>query len=293
MRSIPTKTMIIKNSNPRSWFGTDYTMNIYKGCCHGCIYCDSRSSCYCIENFDEVRIKENSLDIIERELLRKRNKGVIGTGSMSDPYNPFEKKLNLTREALKILDKNEFGVSIATKSNLILRDIDILKKINSHSEVCTKITITTFDDELGKIIEPHVPKTSERFKVIEELSKNGIYTGILLMPILPFINDSEENIINIIEMAKECGAKFIYPNFGVTLRQNQREYFYNRLDENFKGLRKKYIERFGERYYYPSPNIKNIQRIFKNYCEKYNIKYNMEDIINDYKHSKIEQLKLF
>ena len=200
-------------------------MNIYKGCCHGCIYCDSRSDCYGIEDFDRVRIKENSINLIEKDLKSKRKKGIVATGAMSDPYNPFEEKFLLTRKALELIDKYNYGAAIATKSDLIIRDIDVLKRIKEHSPVLCKITITTADDELSKKIEPNVCLSSERFKAIKKLSDEGIYTGILLMPILPFINDTEENIISIVRKAKENGAKFVYPAFGVTLRSNQRIHF--------------------------------------------------------------------
>ena len=213
MDYIVAKSIISGYRESNNWFGINYNMNIYKGCNHGCIYCDSRSKCYGINNFESVRAKENSLEIIRRELKSKRKKGVVGTGAMSDPYNPFEKRLSLTRSALEIIDNTGFGVAIATKSDLIIRDIDILTRIKKHSPVLCKITITTAEDDLCRKIEPSVIVTSKRFDAVKKLSENGIYTGILLMPILPFINDTEENIINIIRLAKESGAKFIYPNF--------------------------------------------------------------------------------
>lgn len=217
MEYIPTKTIVSNyKDNPR-WFGINYNMNIYKGCCHGCIYCDSRSNCYQIIDFDRVRIKENLIEIIKKDLTSKRKKGVVGTGAMSDPYNPFEEKYLLTRQALKLLDEHRFGIAITTKSDLIVRDIDILKRIQKHSPNLVKITITTFDDELCKKIEPNVSTTSDRFKALKKLSDNNIYSGVLLMPILPFINDTEENIRNIIKRAYECGAKFIFSyGIGVT-----------------------------------------------------------------------------
>jgi len=234
-----------------SWFDINYNMNIYKGCCHGCIYCDSRSECYQIEDFDRVRAKEKAIESIEKELKGKRRKGVIGTGAMSDPYNPFEKKYLLTREALKLINKYNFGVSIATKSPLITRDIDILKEISKHSPVLIKITVTTFDDELCKKVEPSVAPSSERFRAIKELSDNGIYAGILLMPILPFINDSEENIRNIVREAHNSGAKFIFAyGMGLTLRGNQRGYYYDKLKKLFpeKNLVLKYTSTYGDNY---------------------------------------------
>ncbi|KOR25696.1 radical SAM protein [Clostridium sp. L74] len=286
MEYIPAKTLISNYNKNNWWFGINYNMNIYKGCSHGCIYCDSRSECYGVENFDKVRAKKDAIQIITNELRKKRKKGVIGTGAMSDPYNPFEKEMMLTREALKEINNFNFGIAIATKSDLVLRDIDILKKIKSHSPTLIKITITTFDDELCKRIEPNVCVTSKRFKAIKELSNNGIFTGILLMPILPFINDNEENIVQIVRKAHECGAKFISAyGMGLTLRGNQREYFYNSLIEKFpnKNIVAKYKETFGNKYECASLNHKRLWYIFKNECEKLGILYKMEDIILAYK----------
>lgn len=294
MDYISAKSIISGYRESNEWFAINYNMNIYKGCCHGCIYCDSRSECYGIEDFDIVKVKENSLDIIRRELKSKRKKGVVGTGAMSDPYNPYEKKFSLTRDALEIIDNNGFGAAIATKSDLIKRDIDILKRIKKHSPVLCKITITTADDDLCKRIEPNVVVTSKRVEAVRKLSENGIYTGILLMPILPFINDTEENIINIVRLAKENGAKFIYPAFGVTLRSNQRDYFFDMIDKSFPGVKDKYIRNFGNEYRCSSPNARNLYKVFTNECRRLGLLYNMEDIIYGYKREyNNEQLSLF
>jgi len=283
MEFVPAKTIISGYSAGKSWFGNNYNMNIYKGCCHGCIYCDSRSECYQVENFDEVRAKENALALIERELKSKRKTGVIGTGAMSDPYNPFEKEFKLTRGALELIDRYQFGVSIATKSNLILRDIDILKAISAHSPVLTKITITTADDTLCKKIELNVATSSERFATINKLAEKGIFVGILLMPVLPFIEDTVGNIRSIIELADENGAKFIYPAFGVTLRQNQRGWYYNKLDELFPSIKEKYILHYGNDYECRSLKAKELWELFQNECDRRSILYKMEDIIKAYK----------
>lgn len=283
MKLIPAKTIISGYSANNPWFGSNYNMNIYKGCCHGCIYCDSRSECYHVENFDEVRAKENALAIIERELKSKRRTGVIGTGAMSDPYNVFEKEYCLTRGALSLINTYGFGSAIATKSNLITRDIDILKEIQRHSPVLIKITITTCDDKLCKRIEPDVSIASERFAAIRELSENGIFTGILLMPVLPFLEDNEENISGIIHGAHESGARFIYPAFGVTLRQNQREWYYKKLDALFPGLKQKYIKQYGSTYSCHSPEAGRLWQLFRKECDSHDILYKMEDIIKAYK----------
>lgn len=286
MEYIDVKGIISNYAENNSWFGVNYNMNIYKGCCHGCIYCDSRSECYGIKDFDLVRAKKNSTNIIRRELKKKRKTGVIGTGAMSDPYNPFEEKLQLTREALKVINEYGFGISIATKSNLITRDIDILKKIQEHSPVLIKMTVTTFDDDLCKKVEPNVCVSSKRFEAIKKISDNGIYAGILLMPILPFIGDTEKNIVNIVRKAYQCKAKFIFAyGMGMTLRSNQREYYYKKLLENFPGknLVRQYINMYNNNYNCPSPNSKKLYEVFTKECEKYGIKYKMNDIIEEYR----------
>jgi len=294
MELIPAKQILSQRTYNENWFGTNYNMNIYKGCSHGCIYCDSRSECYGIESFDKVRGKDKAIDIINTELKAKRKKGVIGTGAMSDPYNPLEKEYNYTRKALELIDLYNFGVAIATKSELITRDIDILKNITTHSPVIVKITITTSEDDLGKKIEPKVSLPSKRFEAIKMLSQNGIFTGILLMPVLPFIADNEKNIINIINQAADSGAKFIYPYFGVTLRQGQREYFYSKLDKNFKGIKDKYIEEYGSSYECSSVRSKELWKIFKTECDKKGILYKMSDIIKAYQSPyEKEQLSFF
>lgn len=283
MNFIEAKTLLSNYSENNSWFGNNYNMNIYKGCNHGCIYCDSRSDCYKIINFDEVRAKKNTTEILEKELISKRKKGVIGTGSMSDPYNPFEKEFELTKTSLELINKYKFGLSLVTKSNLITRDIDILKKIQSHSPVLIKLTITTADDELCKKIETNVCPSSQRFEALKKLTDNGIFAGILLMPILPFINDTEDNIKEIVRLSYISGAKFIYGAFGVTLRANQRLWFYKKLDQDFPSIKDKYIKFFGQNYECLSPNSKFLWNTFVNECNKYNILYQMEDIIKAYK----------
>jgi len=236
-----------------------------------------------VENFDEVRAKENALALIERELISKRKTGVIGTGAMSDPYNPLEQEFKLTRGALELIDRYRFGVAIATKSDLISRDIDILKAIATHSPVLTKITITTADDALSKKIEPNVATSSYRFATINKLAGSGIFAGILLMPVLPFIEDTVGNIRSIIKLAHENGAKFIYPAFGVTLRQNQRGWFYNKLDELFPSIKEKYITHYGNDYECRSLKATELWEIFQKECDKGSILYKMDDITKAYK----------
>jgi len=294
INTIQAKSILQKKNNGDKWFGTDYNMNLYKGCCHGCIYCDSRSDCYHIDNFDSVRSKENCINILERDLRSKRNTGVVGIGAMSDTYNPFEKQSEITRDSLKLLAQYGFGTSIDTKSSLVKRDIDILKKIAEHNSCIVKLTITTVDDELCKIIEPNVCVSSKRFEAIRELASNGIFTGVLLMPILPYINDTEENIKTIINKAAEAGAKFVYAMFGVTLRENQRDFYYQKLDEHFPGMKKKYIEKYGDSYTCTSDNAKELYEMYVSECKRLGLLYKMDDIIEAYKGANsYEQISLF
>jgi len=282
METIPAKNMLTRTKN-NFWFGTDYNMNIYRGCSHGCIYCDSRSECYGIDHFDQVRAKENALAILEDNLRRKTLKGVVGTGAMSDPYNPFEKKEALTRQALELIKTHGFGVAIATKSPLVTRDKDLLSAIQKRSPVIVKITITTADDALAKIIEPRAAPSSERFAAIKELSQSGIFAGVLLMPILPFINDTTDNIRKIVELAAKSGADFVYPAFGVTLRDQQRRYFYDQLDKHFPGIKKEYLKHFGNAYSCASPNAKSLWAVFARECQRHGLLYKMPDIVSRYK----------
>lgn len=294
MEFIPAKTILSGYSEQASWFGNNYNMNIYKGCSHGCIYCDSRSECYGVDNFDQVRAKEKALALIERELRAKRKKGVVGTGAMSDPYNPYEKEYKLTRGALELINRFGFGVSIATKSDLIVRDMDLFKEIAKHSPVLVKITVTTADDLLGAKIEPNAAVSSKRFKAIKALSQAGIFAGVLLMPVLPFIEDTEDNISRIIDLAYQSGAKFIYPAFGVTLRQNQRDWYYEKLDELFPSLKEKYIKSYGNAYECRCLKAKELWSLFQCKCDDYEILYNMKDIIAGYRDPyQTVQLSLF
>jgi len=282
MEYIPAKSIITRTKDS-AWFGIDYNMNIYRGCSHGCIYCDSRSDCYHNEQFDKIKVKSDALTIIRNDLRRKVKKGVVGTGAMSDPYNPIEREMKLSRNALELINAYGFGASIATKSPLVTRDADILRDIKAHSPVLVKITITTSDDSLSKLIEPNAAPSSQRFEAVKALSSEGLFTGILLMPVLPFIEDNLENITSLIRMAKENGARFIYPAFGMTMRQGQREYYYQALDKHFPGLKEKYIRRYGSRYTCSSPNAKALWSVFASQCDSQGILYKMQDIIRSYK----------
>lgn len=295
MEFIKAKTILSKVKYGSDWYGIDYNMNLYKGCSHRCIYCDSRSSCYHIDNFDLVRGKKDSLYILEKELARKRDKGVIGIGAMSDTYNPLEKEYKQTRNALKIISKYGFGICIDTKSDLILRDLDILKEINQKNNVIIKFTITTPKDELSKIIEPNVCVSSKRLIALKTLTDNGIFAGIMMNPVLPFITDKEEDIKELVRLSYNNGVKFIHTYMGMTLRENQRDYYFNKLDQYFVGVKEKYIKCYGNRYNCVVLNANTLYKIFTDECSKYGILYNMKDIINAYKKQikDNEQISLF
>jgi len=282
MEFISAKTLLSGYKETKEWFGINYNMNIYKGCSHGCIYCDSRSECYRVDDFDVVRGKENALAIIDRELRSKRVKGVVGTGAMSDPYNPMESIYELTRGALKGIQRYGYGIHISTKSPLVVRDIDLLSAIAKKAPVLVMMTITSADDVLCRKVEPYVSPSSERFKAIKQLSDAGIPTGVLMMPILPYIEDSPENIKEIVIHAHSNGAKVIYPAFGVTLRDRQRQWFYDHLDNHFPGVKEKYQKQFGEAYSCQSPNAKQLRQMFEALCKELGIVYKMEEIIKSY-----------
>lgn len=293
MEFVEAKTILTKVKNGSSWYGVDFNMNLYRGCSHGCIYCDSRSNCYRIEDFDRVRGKKDALLILERELSKSKQTGVVGIGAMSDTYNPLEKKYEITRGALKLIKKYGYGVSIDTKSDLVLRDIDILKEINETNNVIVKITITTPHDDLAKKIEPFAPVSSLRFKAIKELTDAGIFAGIMMNPVLPFVTDNEEDIKRLVYLAHESGAKFIHTYMGMTLRDNQRDYYLERIDKLFPGMMTKYFKTYQDRYDCTVLSAKHLYEVFKGECKKYGILYNMKDIIKAYKMKKDEQISLF
>lgn len=295
MEYVKTRTIMTKSDQGEKWFGIDYHMNLYKGCSYGCIYCDSRSDCYHINNFDEVKTKVDALEILESELASKGYRGVVSFGTLSDPYNPEEKDLEITRNALKLILKYGFGVSIDTKSDLILRDLDLLTEIAQNNSVIIKISISTADDEMAKKIEPRVISSTKRFEVLRKLREASLYAGVLLTPVLPFLTDTEENIKTIVLKSKEADAKFIYTKMGMNLRTNQRSYYYEKLDELYPGLSSDYDAVYGKKYFCSSLQYRHLMELFLNLSHQYGILTEMEDIIKDYK--KVipmnEQISLF
>ena len=255
-------------------------MNLYRGCQHGCIYCDSRSACYRMEHaFEDIEVKENALELLESALRSKRRRCMIGTGSMSDPYIPLETELCMTRRALELIDRYGFGVTLITKSDRLLRDIDLLKSINDKTKAVVQVTLTTYDDELCKLVEPNVCPTSARFEMLKKLRDAGIPTVVWLCPILPFINDTRDNLLGILSMCAEAGVRGII-NFGMglTLREGNREYFYKMLDRHFPGMKERYIKTFGNSYVADSPNSAELNALLRQFCAAQDILADNEQI---------------
>lgn len=259
--------------------GGRHGMNIYRGCSHGCIYCDSRSRCYHFTHpFEDIEVKQNAPELLEKALRSKRRKCMIGTGAMSDPYMHIEKDLCLTRQCLKIILQYGFGAAIQTKSDLILRDIDLLEEINRSAKCVVQMTLTTYDDDLCSILEPHVCNTKRRIEVLNEMNKRGIPTIVWITPILPFINDTSENISSILNECVRVGVKGIIDfGMGLTLRDGDREYYYEALDRHFPGMKERYIKQYGNSYELPSPNARDLTVIFKKICKENSIMSDPEE----------------
>lgn len=257
-------------------------MNIYRGCSHGCIYCDSRSKCYHMEHdFEDIEVKENAIELLEYALTHKRKKCMIGTGSMTDPYIPLELETGNVRKALNLIYEKGFGFTVITKSDRILRDIDLLQKINEKTKCVVQMTMTTYNEDLCKKIEPKVSTTRERFEALKKLRDAGIPTVVWLTPVLPFINDTEENISGIIDMCIEAKVYgIICFGMGLTLREGSREYFYEQLDRSFPHLKEKYIRIYGNQYMIDSPDSKFLMHLFHQKCEENGIVHNNDQIFN-------------
>ena len=245
-------------------------MNIYRGCTHGCIYCDSRSRCYQFTHpFEDIEVKQNAPELLEKALRSRRKNGMIGTGSMSAPYMHCEEQLRLTRRCLEIIRDHGFGLAIQTKSDRILRDLDLLEEINRRAKCVVQITLTTWDDELCGILEPNVCNTKRRIEVLETMRERGIPTVVWLTPILPFLNDTEENISAILKECARVGVRGVIDfGMGMTLREGDREYYYAALDRYFPGLKERYIRRYGNAYEVPSPNAATLKAVFQRICRE-------------------------
>jgi DNA repair photolyase len=274
-------------------------MNLYRGCTHGCIYCDSRSKCYQINHaFEDIEVKKNAIELLEKALRSKRKKCMIGTGSMCDPYIHLEEKIEHTRKCMELIYRYGFGLTILTKSSRILRDLDLLKAINYKTKCVVQMTLTTYDEDLCRIIEPNVSTTKERFETLKIMHENGIPTVVWLDPILPFINDTEENLRGILSYCIEAKVYgIICFGMGLTLREGNREYYYERLDEHFPGLKNRYIQRYGNSYVVTSDNNRKLMKIFNEVCDKNQIVCDSEKVFsylqefND--NDEVRQISLF
>ena len=274
-------------------------MNLFRGCTHGCIYCDSRSKCYQMNHsFEDIEVKENSIELLENRLKRKRKKCMIGMGSMTDPYINEELKLNYTRQAIEIINKYGFGLTLITKSSNIIRDLDLLKEINSKIKCVVQMTLTTYDERLCRIIESNVSTTKERVETLIKLREAGIPTVVWMTPILPYINDTKENVIGILNYCKEAKVKGILCfGMGLTLREGNREYFYSKLDKYFPYLKDRYIREFGNSYVINSKNNYRLMKIFRDFCENEKIMHDYNKIfsyLNTFEEKEIsKQLSIF
>lgn len=255
-------------------------MNLYRGCSHGCIYCDSRSKCYHIEHdFEDIEVKENAIELLENALKRKRTKCMLGTGSMTDPYIPLESEIGNVRKALSLAYKYGFGFTLITKSSRVLRDLDLLKSINDTAKCVVQMTLTTYDEGLCKRLEPNVSTTRERFEALKELRNAGIPTVVWLCPILPFINDTEENIKGILNYCIEANVYgIICFGMGLTLREGSREYFYEQLDRLFPRMKEKYIQAYGNQYELNSPKNSILMGLFHQICAENGIVHDNKQI---------------
>lgn len=275
------------------FFYANWNMNLYRGCSHGCIYCDSRSLCYHLDRFDTIRPKADALALLESELRAKRKPGIVSMGAMSDPYNPLEKELCLTQGALKLLARYGFGAAYTTKSSLCARDAELLAEVNRHGPVRVQLTITCAEDSLCQRIEPNVSVTSQRLYALRHLTDAGIYAGVWLNPMLPFITDTEENMISIIQQAAEAGARFVVCFFGMTLRAGNREYYFNALEREFPGIRARYLSAFGNAYECNTPNAPRLYEVFKAECARLGLAWRFQDVNAGMLCREPQQLSLF
>lgn len=261
-------------------------MNIYRGCTHGCIYCDSRSKCYQFTHeFEDIEVKSNAPELLEKALRSKRKKCMIGTGAMCDPYMHCEEELGLTRKCLELIDYYGYGLAIQTKSDRILRDLDLLKSIQSKAKCVVQMTLTTYDEDLCRIVEPNVCTTKRRYEVLEILKESGIPTIVWLSPLLPWINDTRENIEGILQyciQAKVYGVLCF--GIGMTLREGNREYYYEALERHFPGLRKKYHHTYGYTYEITSEHHKELMKMVHKKCKEHGMVSNVNALF-DYMHA--------
>ncbi|MCQ4637302.1 radical SAM protein [Anaerovorax odorimutans] len=255
-------------------------MNLYRGCSHGCIYCDSRSRCYQMPHaFTDIEVKSNAAELLEDALRRRRRKCMIGTGAMTDPYIPLEMELGHTRACLELIEKYGFGAALHTKSDRILRDLDILTRINSKTKCVVQTTLTTYDEKLCKIVEPNVATSKQRFEMLKVMRDHGIPTVVWISPILPYINDTEENLRGLLHYCIEAKVQGVLCfGMGLTLRDGNREYFYQQLDRHFPGLKERYMREYGNAYQVNSRQNRHLMRMLRETCEAEGILWDVERV---------------
>ena len=280
-------------SGGHGWYG----MNVYRGCTHGCIYCDSRSACYQFTHaFEDIEVKRNAPELLDAALASKRRRCMIGTGAMSDPYMHCEEKLGLTQKCLEVIARHGFGAAVQTKSDRVLRDLDLFEEINREAKCVVQLTLTTWDEALCRIVEPNVCTTARRVEVLQTLRERGVPSLVWLSPLLPFLNDTEENVLSILKACKDAGVKGVMCfGMGLTLRDGDREYYYAALDRHFPGLKRRYIETYGNAYELPSPNEKRLMALFTRFCEENHMLHTPEDCFRYLRTlpEKYEQTSLF
>ncbi len=296
VETVPAKRLLLPaRMRDDSFFLSDYTCNLYRGCNHGCVYCDSRSVCYHIDRFDTVRVKKDALKMLEDELRRKRSPGIVTMGAASDPYNKVEERLEVTRGALSLLLKYGFGVGMSTKSALISRDADVLGSMAKKTPVQASFSITTAEDSLAALLEPHAPPSSARFAAMRALAEAGVLTGVWMNPMLPFITDLEENVRAVVRLTKEHGGRYVICFFGMTLREGDREYFYQALDSEprFLGVRQKYVDAFGLSYVCPSPKAAALASLMREECDRAGLFWRFRELNQAMARRQPEQLSFF
>lgn len=269
-----TRTVV----QPDAFFLADWNLNLYRGCNHGCIYCDSRSLCYHLDDFDTIHPKPDALRILEDEMRAKRRPGIITMGAMSDPYNPLEARLMLTRGALALCLRYGFGAAYTTKAPLCARDAALLAEIARRAPVCARITVTCAEDGLCRRVEPHVAPTSQRLAALRTLAEAGVYAGVWINPVLPFLTDTADNLISLLRQSAAAGARFAVCFFGMTLRTGNREYYFAALERDFPGLRAKYLSAFGNAYQCPSPDAQRLYDLYRKECQRLGLAWRFRDI---------------
>lgn len=293
MDTVPARQLLTPlRPDMEHFFYANYNMNLYRGCSHGCIYCDSRSLCYHLTDFDHVRVKQDALALLESELRAKRRPGIVSMGAMSDPFNPFERTAKVTRGALELFCRHGFGVAFTTKAALCARDADLLARLSRSAPVRACLTLTCASDTLCRKLEPHVSPTSQRLEAMRTLADAGVYTGIWLNPVLPYLTDSWQNLEELLVRTHDAGGRYAVCFFGMTLRSGNREYFFRALDQHFPGVRQAYLQRYGNQYFCLAREAEALARQYENLCNRLGLAYTFREINRQMLAKQPQQLSL-